>query len=62
MKKKLLLLVSLLAVFMTWQVTQAKQAWADSKLKVVTTFYPVYEFTKNVLGDKADVSMLIEIS
>lgn len=60
MKKKLLLLVSLLAVFMTWQVTQAKQAWADSKLKVVTTFYPVYEFTKNVLGDKADVSMLIK--
>lgn len=30
------------------------------KLKVVTTFYPMYDFTKNVAGDKASVEMLID--
>jgi len=31
----------------------------NKKMKVVTTFYPMYEFTKNVVGDKADVKLLI---
>lgn len=30
------------------------------KLKVVTTFYPMYDFTKNVAGDKAEITMLLE--
>ncbi|MGE6257203.1 metal ABC transporter substrate-binding protein [Heyndrickxia sporothermodurans] len=30
-----------------------------NKIKVVTTFYPMYEFTKNIAGDKADVQLLI---
>lgn len=34
-------------------------ATAGSGLKVVTTMYPVYEFAKQVAGDKAEVSMLI---
>ncbi|MFP3723014.1 metal ABC transporter substrate-binding protein [Niallia circulans] len=29
------------------------------KLKIMTTFYPMYEFTKNIAGDKADVNLLI---
>ncbi|WP_226799602.1 metal ABC transporter substrate-binding protein [Carnobacterium mobile] len=29
------------------------------KLKIVTTFYPMYDFTKNIVQDKADVTMLI---
>jgi len=32
---------------------------ADSKIKVVASFYPLYEFSKNVAGDKADVSSFI---
>lgn len=32
----------------------------NNKLKVVTTFYPMYDFTKQVVGDKGDVSLLIE--
>ncbi|RSU00292.1 zinc ABC transporter substrate-binding protein AdcA [Vagococcus vulneris] len=28
-------------------------------LKVVTTFYPMYDFTKNIVGDEGDVSLLI---
>ncbi|MCM3029218.1 metal ABC transporter substrate-binding protein [Niallia sp. MER 6] len=31
----------------------------SDKLKIITTFYPMYEFTKNVAGDKADVELLI---
>ncbi len=30
------------------------------KLKVVTTFYPMYDFTKNVAGDNASIEMLID--
>lgn len=36
------------------------EAKNNSKLSVVTTFYPVYEFTKEVAGDRADVSMIIK--
>lgn len=31
----------------------------DQQLKVVTSFYPMYDFTKKVVGDKGDVSLLI---
>ena len=30
-----------------------------AKLNIVTTFYPVYEFTKQVAGDTANVELLI---
>lgn len=29
-------------------------------IQVVTTFYPVYEFTKQVVGEEADVSLLVK--
>lgn len=32
---------------------------ATNKMKIITTFYPIYEFTKNISGDKADVQLLI---
>lgn len=31
----------------------------DGKLNIVTTFYPVYEFTKQVAGDEANVDLLV---
>ena len=34
----------------------------ESKIDIVTSFYPMYEFTKEVAGDKANVSMLIPSS
>lgn len=33
---------------------------AEGKVKVVTTFYPVYEFTKGVIGNDGDVSLLMK--
>lgn len=32
----------------------------DSKLQVVTTFYPMYDFTKNIVGDNGEVALLID--
>lgn len=32
----------------------------DGKLDIVTTFYPVYEFTKQVAGDEANVNLLVK--
>lgn len=39
-----------------------KQTSQEKKegLKVVTTFYPMYDFTRNVVGDDANISMLID--
>ncbi|HEL2106490.1 TPA: zinc ABC transporter substrate-binding protein AdcA [Streptococcus suis] len=33
----------------------------DGKLNIVTTFYPVYEFTKQVAGDEANVDLLVKV-
>lgn len=60
MRKKFTLFLVFVACLMAIQVAHAKAILADSKLKVVTTFYPVYEFTKQVLGDTSEVSMLIK--
>jgi len=51
-KKISLLLASLCALFL---VACSNQKQADGKLNIVTTFYPVYEFTKQVAGDTANV-------
>lgn len=37
----------------------SKSASSDGKLNVVTSFYPMYEFTKQVAGDHANVIALI---
>ena len=51
MKKISLLLAGLLSIFL---VACSNQKNADGKLNIVTTFYPVYEFTKQVAGDEAN--------
>lgn len=38
---------------------QAKQAKSSNQIKVMTTFYPMYEFTKEVVGQAGEVSLLI---
>ena len=44
-------------VFIIRLVTTVQKEIVD--LKVVTSFYPVYEFTKQVVGDEGEVSYLI---
>ncbi|MHC9533471.1 metal ABC transporter substrate-binding protein [Dellaglioa sp. BT-FLS60] len=52
-----LLLMLLVVVLAGCGQTATKKE--SSKLQVITTFYPIYEFTKAVAGDKADVTMLM---
>nr|WP_286184599.1 metal ABC transporter substrate-binding protein [Bacillus sp. SD075] len=43
-----------------WAEKQIKKD--TEKIQIVTTFYPMYEFTKNVVGDLAEVKLLIPSS
>ena len=53
-------LVTLLALGVTWGGSPQRAVAASThRLQVVTTFYPVYDFTKAVVGNRADVSVLI---
>ena len=56
MKKIGIFLASICTLFL---VACSHQKQADGKLNIVTTFYPVYEFTKQVAGDTANVELLI---
>ncbi|MBM7564883.1 metal ABC transporter substrate-binding protein [Paenibacillus sacheonensis] len=53
----IILVTSGLALLLSGCGNQA--ASPEGKLKVVTTFYPMYEFSKQVAGDHADVVALI---
>lgn len=50
-----------LAVF-SWMPVQPKATvYAnETDISVVTSFYPVYEFTKKVVGDRADITLLVD--
>ena len=43
------------------QQTNSPSATSTTKLKVIASFFPMYEFARNVAGDKADVSVFIPI-
>ena len=43
------------------QNTQSITVSSGQKLKVIASFFPMYEFTRNVAGDRADVSVFIPI-
>lgn len=38
---------------------KTEESSKDRKLKVVTSFYPMYDFTKKIAGDKAEVTNLV---
>ena len=61
MQKGLLLLGNVvLSVLLTACGGQEKkEASSNEKIQVMTTFYPMYEFTKQVVGDKGDIELLI---
>ncbi|MEC1476843.1 metal ABC transporter substrate-binding protein [Bacillus haynesii] len=66
MKKQMttaLIAATCLSLFAGCSGNEEKQANGSSsdhqKLQVTTTFYPMYEFTKQIAGDKADVDLLI---
>ncbi|WP_270345478.1 zinc ABC transporter substrate-binding protein AdcA [Enterococcus thailandicus] len=52
-----LLLVSVLGACST--NGQTSKETGKEKLSVITTFYPMYDFTKNIVGDEGEVKLLI---
>lgn len=52
-----LLCFTLMALLLSTNISLA--AWWNTKPTIVTTIYPLYEFTKQVVGDKADVVLLV---
>lgn len=59
MKKVGLLFLSVSALFLA-ACGNSTASQEDGKLDIVTTFYPVYEFTKQVTGDEANVELLVK--
>lgn len=41
------------------QTKETEKSGKDDTIKVVTTFYPMYDFAKNVVGDAGEVELLI---
>ncbi|EHJ51780.1 zinc ABC transporter substrate-binding protein AdcA [Streptococcus macacae] len=64
MKKKPFIIISLLIVILLASVAflmrKNQEVRDKGKLNVVTTFYPMYEFTKNIVGKEGNVSLLIK--
>ncbi|MTB63869.1 ZinT/AdcA family metal-binding protein [Streptococcus sp. zg-86] len=58
MKKSLVAMMGLCLILLA--ACGSKPESAKKNLQIVTTFYPVYEFTKQVVGDEADVSLLVK--
>lgn len=53
--------ILLLSILLVAAGCSNKQETAKTdKLQVVTTFYPMYDFTKNVVGDNGEVSVLMK--
>ncbi|HYX56182.1 MAG TPA: zinc ABC transporter substrate-binding protein, partial [Nitrososphaeraceae archaeon] len=45
----------------TSAIAMSKESYTVSKLKVVASFYPIFEFVKKVGGDRVEVSTLIPV-
>ncbi|MCV2498748.1 metal ABC transporter substrate-binding protein [Melissococcus plutonius] len=54
----LLLLCGITLLFTGCGSKKSENNEAHEKIKVVTTFYPMYDFTKNITGNEADVTLL----
>lgn len=58
-KKNLLLPLLLLFLMLSACTSENSEEAEGEQLNIVTSFYPVYEFTQQVAGDKANISMMI---
>lgn len=62
MKRKLLAVVGLLSLSTLGLAACSanNSSKTDDKLEVVASFYPIYEYTKNIVGDEGNVELLIK--
>ncbi|GKU82243.1 high-affinity zinc uptake system binding-protein ZnuA [Niallia sp. NCCP-28] len=56
---KPLVLCLLAIVFVTGCSDKQIDKTDENKIDIVATFYPMYDFTKNIAGDKANITLLI---
>lgn len=57
-----IILVSIVAItYFSIETTESiqEESSSDEKIKVIASFYPYYEFTRNVAGDSADVTQYL---
>ncbi|OJG92345.1 zinc transport system substrate-binding protein [Enterococcus silesiacus] len=54
-----LLMAAMLTLTACGQTKEQDNSGKSDTIKVVTTFYPMYDFAKNVVGDAGDVQLLI---
>lgn len=59
--KKILISLFVALMLIGCSATNKPQANDKKKLQIVTTIYPVYEFSKQVVGEEADVKLLVPI-
>ncbi|WP_423188538.1 metal ABC transporter solute-binding protein, Zn/Mn family [Alkalibacterium sp. f15] len=59
--KKRFILLPMLLVAVTISACTAGNSGetSDAQLSIVSSFYPVYEFTQQVAGDKADITLMV---
>ena len=55
----ILLMLAVFTLTACGQTKETEKSGKDDTIKVVTTFYPMYDFAKNVVGDAGDVELLI---
>ncbi|EOH95788.1 zinc transport system substrate-binding protein [Enterococcus moraviensis ATCC BAA-383] len=55
----LLLIAVIFTLAACGQTKEQEESGKSDTIKVVTTFYPMYDFAKNVVGDAGDVQLLI---
>ena len=60
LKKGSLLIASLAILFIMVGCGNQEATKDSTKLQIVTSFYPIYDFTQNVAGDNAEVSVLMK--
>src|SRR5437016_14079005 len=46
----------------TYVVATLKPAARSTDVRVLTTFYPVYDYTRNIGGDRINVSLLVPMT
>ena len=54
------LLNTLIVILLLFTVTSCKEQVKSDKLKIVTTIFPVYSFTKEIVGDLCDVEVVLK--
>ena len=58
--RKILSLTIAVIILATCFCGCGKSAQDSKKIKIITTLFPQYDFAKNICGDKADVTLLLD--